>query len=43
MHGFWDNVVLFQAECDVLVISPPGRAARNFWIADSERATQILY
>jgi len=29
----------FQAGCDVIVISPPGGAARNFLIADSERAT----
>jgi len=35
-------VVLFQAGCDVIVISPPGGAARNFLIADSERAIQIL-
>jgi len=43
MHGFRDKVVLFQAGCDVIVISPPGGAARNFLIADSERATPILY
>jgi len=38
MHGFRDNEVLLQAGYDVIVISPPGGAARN-----SERATQILY
>jgi len=41
MHGFRDNDVLLQAVCVVIVISPPGGAARNFSIA--ERATQILY
>jgi len=34
-------VVLFQAGCDVIVISSPGGAARNLLIADSERATPI--
>jgi len=42
-HGFRDNLVLLQAGYDVIVISQPGDAARNFLIADSERATQILY
>jgi len=36
-------VVLFKAGCDDIVISPPGDAARNFLIADSERVTSILY
>jgi len=31
-------VVIFQAGCDVIVISLPGGVARNFLIADSERA-----
>jgi len=43
MHGFQDNEVLLQGGCDVIVISPPGSAGRNFLIADSERATPILY
>jgi len=43
MHGFRDNVISFQAGCDVIVISSPGGAARNIMIADSERATPILY
>jgi len=43
MHGFRDNEALLQAEYDVMVIYPPGSAARNFLIADSERATQTLY
>jgi len=34
MHGFRDNVVLFQARCDVIVISSPGGAARIFLTAD---------
>jgi len=42
-HDFRDNEVLLQAGCDVIVISPPGGAAHNFLITDSERATQILY
>jgi len=32
-------VVLFQAEYDVIVISPPWGAARNLFIADSGMAT----
>jgi len=36
-------VVLIQAGCEVIMISPPGGAARNFLIADSERATPIFY
>jgi len=32
-----------QAGYDVIVISPPGGAARNFSIADSERLIPILY
>jgi len=28
MHGFRDNEVLLQAECDVIVISPPADASR---------------
>jgi len=32
IYGFRDNVVLFQAGCDVIVISPPRDAARNFWL-----------
>jgi len=43
MYGFRDNEVLLQAGYDVIVISPPGGAARKFLITDSERATQILY
>jgi len=43
MHGFRDKEDVLQAGYDVIVISPPGGAARNFVIADSERATQILY
>jgi len=43
MHGFWENEVLLQAGYDVIVISPQGSAARDFFIADSERATPILY
>jgi len=43
MHGFRDNEVLLEAEYDVIVISPPEGAARNFFIADSERVTPILY
>jgi len=43
MHGFQDNEVLLQAGYDVIVISPPEGAVRNFLIADSERAIQILY
>jgi len=39
MHGFRDNDVLMQAEYNVIVISPPGGATRNFLMADSERAT----
>jgi len=39
MHGFRDNVVLFLAGCDVIVISPPGGAAGSLLIADSERTT----
>jgi len=35
-------VVLFQAGCDVIVISPPWGAARNFLIAHSERLTPNL-
>jgi len=42
MHGFRDNEVLLQAGYDVIMISPPGYAARNFLIADSERATPIF-
>jgi len=42
MHGFRDKVLL-QARYDVIVISPPGDAGRNFLIADSERATPISY
>jgi len=30
MHGFRDYEVLFQAGCEVIVISPPEGAARNF-------------
>jgi len=41
LHGFRDKVVLFQAGCDVIVISPPGGAACKFLNADSERATPI--
>jgi len=41
MHGFRDFVVLFYAGCDVIVIFSPGGAARNFLIADFERAAQI--
>jgi len=36
MHGFRDNEVLLQARYDVIMISPPGGAARNFLISDSE-------
>jgi len=43
MHGFWDNEALLLAGYGVIVISPPGGAARNFLIADSEKATLILY
>jgi len=43
MHGIQDNEVLLQAGYDVIMISPPGGAPRNFLIADSERATSILY
>jgi len=43
MHGFRDNEIWLQAGYDVIVISPPGGTARNFLIADSERATPILY
>jgi len=43
MHGLRENEVLFQAGYDVIVISPPKGAARNVLIADSERATLILY
>jgi len=42
MHGFQNNVVLFQAGCYAIVISPPGGAARKFLIADSKRVTSIL-
>jgi len=41
MHGFQDIEVLLQAGYDVIVISPPGSAACNFLIADSERATRF--
>jgi len=41
MPGFRDNEVLLQAGYDVIVISPPGGAASNFLIANSERATPI--
>jgi len=43
VHGFRDNEVLFQAGYDVIMIYPPEGTARNFLIADSERATSILY
>jgi len=43
MHGFRDNEVLLETGYDIMVISPPGGAARNFLIADSERAIQISY
>jgi len=43
MHGYRDNEVLLQAGYDVIVISPPAGAARNFLIADYERMTPILY
>jgi len=43
MHGFQDEVVIFEAACDVIMISLPGGVARNFLIADSERATLILF
>jgi len=43
MHGFRDNEVLLQPGYDVIVISPPGGAARNLFIANSEKATPILY
>jgi len=43
MHGFRYNEVLFQAGYDVIVISPPGDAARHFLIDDSERATPMLF
>jgi len=36
-------VVFFQAGCDVIVISPPRGAARNFLISDSKRASPIIY
>jgi len=42
-HGFRDNEVLLQPGYDAIVISLSGGAARNFLIAESERATQILY
>jgi len=41
-HGFRDNDVLLQAGYDVIVISPPKGAARNYLIADSEKATPII-
>jgi len=43
MHGFRDNKVLLPTGYDVIVMSPPGGAARNFVIADFERVTPILY
>jgi len=43
MHGFRDKVVLFQAGCDDIVISPPGGATRHILITDYEKATPILY
>jgi len=43
LHGFWDNEILLQAWYDVIVISAQGGAARNCFIADSERATQVSY
>jgi len=42
MHGFRDNEILLQTGYDVIVISPTGGAARNFWIADAEMVTPIL-
>jgi len=43
MHGFRDNEILLQTGYVVIVIYPPGGAARNFLMADSEKANQILY
>jgi len=43
MHSFRDNEVLLEAGYDVIVIYPPGGAARNFLIADSERVNLIFY
>jgi len=43
MHNFRDNEALLQPGYDVIVISPPGGAARHFLIADSEQATPFLY
>jgi len=43
MNCFRDNEVLLQAGFDVIVISPPGSAARTFVSADSEKTTPILY
>jgi len=38
MHGFRDNEVLLQAEYDVIMISPPGSAPRDFsWRILKER------
>jgi len=43
MQSFRDNEVLLQAAYGVIVISPLGGVARKILIADSERATPILY
>jgi len=38
MHGFQDNEVLLQTGYDIIVISPPGGAPRNFsWRILKER------
>jgi len=42
MHFFRDNEILLQAGYDVIVISPPGRAACNVFMSDSESATITL-
>jgi len=36
-------MVLIQAGCDVIVISPPGGTAHNLLIDDSEKATHFVY
>jgi len=42
MYGFRDNEYLLQAGYDVIMISPPGSAARTFLIADSENPNFII-